>query len=191
MTQIATAHLVVLALFTLGTTMLMIVTASNALRLRKVEISWKSGKLFGYPLFSSLFLTFSLIITAWVYTQQLYQYTVPMMCYNWIGLTWFVSSYLTSMRFVTDHGIVKNINDPSQTVAWSRIMDYVERNAGKFQTYTFFYPDFHPGNQSRSIRLELNVPAEKQSSFRNILQNKLGRRFSLGELENAGIKQLK
>ncbi len=191
MIPIATIHLVILAFFTLGTTMLMMVTVSNALRLRNVEITWKSGKLFGYPLFSTLFLFFSLLLTGMVFSHPLYQNTVSVMCYNWIGVNWFVSSYLMSKRFVTDHGIVKNINDPSQTVAWSRIMDYLVRNSGKNQTYVFFYPDLLPGDRSRNIRLELEIPEEKQGRFADILQKKLGRRFSLGELESTGIGQLK
>lgn len=191
MIPIATTHLVILALFTIGTTMLMLVTASNAMRLRNVEMSWKAGKLFGYPLFATLFLTFSLILTGLVYIQQLHQYAIPMLCYNWIGLNWFIASFLMSKRFVTDHGIVKNVNDPSQTVAWSRILDYVERNTGKVQSYIFFYPDNLPGKKSRNIRLELDIPADKRATFGHILQNKLGRRFSFGEFETTGIEQLK
>ncbi len=191
MIQIATVHLAIVALVTLGTTMIMMVTASNALRLRNIEISWRSGKLFGYPLFSTLFLGVTITLSVLVYTQQLYHHTVTMVCYNWIGITWFITSYLMSKRFITDHGIVKNINDPSQTVAWNRIMDYVERNTGRELKYIFFYPEHMPGERSRSIRLELDVPGGKKLSFGNILQRKLGRRFSLGEREITGIEQLK
>ncbi len=191
MIQLATIHLVILALITLGTTMIMMVTASNALRLRNIEISWRAGKLFGFPLFSTIFLFVTITLTFLVYTQQLYHHTVTMVCYNWIGVNWFVTSYLMSKRFVTDHGIVKNINDPSQTVAWSRIMDYVERNSGKQMKYIFFYPEHVPGERSRSIRLELDVPVGKSLSFGSIIQCKLGRRFSLGEPEVTGIEQLK
>ncbi len=191
MIDMATVHLVILALVTMGTTMIMMVTASNALRLRNVEISWKSGKLLGFPLFSTIFMAMIITLSVIVYTQQLYHLTVAMVCYNWIGLTWFVTSYLMSKRYVTDHGIVKNINDPSQTVSWSRIMDYVERNEGQKLTYVFFYPEHVPGQRSRSIRLELDIPADKRSVFAHILQRKLGRRFSLGELESVGIEQLK
>ncbi|MEX0680598.1 MAG: hypothetical protein WD097_04380 [Balneolales bacterium] len=191
MIQIATIHLVILSLFTMATTMLMVVTVSNALRLRNVEITWKAGKLGGYPLFSTIFLGFSLFMTAFLYVQQLYQYTVPMFCYSWIGFNWFISSFLMSKRFITDHGIVKNINDPSQTIAWNRIMDYVVRNDGKHQTYIFFYPEYLPGESSRNIRLELEIPEGKQLPFGRILQKKLGRRFSQNELESTGIKQLK
>ncbi len=191
MTHIATVHLIILVFFTFGTTLIMIATVSNVVRLRNVEISWNSGKLYGFPLFATLFTGFTFFMTLWVYNQQLSHYTVPMLCYNWIGVNWFISSYLMSKRFVTDNGIVKNINDPSQTVAWSSIVDYVERNNGKDQTCIFFYTDFLPDEHSRNIRLELDVPLGKQSAFGQILQNKLGRRFSLGELENIGIEQFK
>ena len=191
MIQLATIHLAIVALVTLGTTMIMVVTASNALRLRNVELSWSAGKLFGYPLFATIFLLFSVSLTALVYVQQLHHHTVTLMCYNWIGITWFITSHLMSRRYVTDHGIVKNVNDPSQTVAWNRIMDYVERNEGKNQTYVFFYPDHLQTDRSRNIRLEIDIPIEKRLSFGHIIQRKLGRRFHLGELESTDIKQLK
>lgn len=191
MTQIATVHLVILALFSLGTTMLMMVTASNALRLRNVEISWKSGKLLGYPLFSTVFLMATIGLTCFIYVQQMSQLTVTIMCYNWIGATWFISSYLMSKRYVTDHGLVKNINDPSQTVAWNRIMDYVERNQGKEKKYVFFYPECRPDGKSQNIRLELDVPADKILPFGHLVQKKLGYRFSLGKPEFTGIEELK
>ncbi|MDG5767995.1 hypothetical protein QA596_11010 [Balneolales bacterium ANBcel1] len=191
MTHLATVHLIILAFFALGTTMLMMVTLSNALRLRNVEITWKSGKLYGYPVFSSVFLLFSLALTTLVISQQMNTYLVPVMCYNWIGFNWFITSYLMSKRFVTDHGIVKNVNDPSQTVAWSRIMDYVELNEGNKQVFAFFYPDALSGEKSRNIRLELEVPSDKRPIFSQILRKKLGRRFSLGEFETTWIGQLK
>ena len=191
MIQLATVHLVILALVTLGTTMIMMVTASNALRLRNIELSWRSGKLLGLPLFSTIFLCVTVALTVLMHTQQLYHHTVTMVCYNWIAVTWFVTSYLMSKRFITDHGIVKNINDPSQTVAWNRIMDYVERIDGSELKYIFFYPEHVPGERSRCIRLELDIPSVKRLSFGNVLQRKLGRRFSLGEPEITGIEQLK
>jgi hypothetical protein len=191
MIDIATVHLAILALVTLSTTMIMMVTASNALRLRNIEISWKSGKLLGYPLFSTVFLCMTISLSVLVYTQQLYHLIVAVVCYNWIGITWFVTSYLMSKRYVTDHGIVKNINDPSQTVAWNRIMDYVERNDGKALRYIFFYPEHVPGERSMNIRLELDIPVNKRHEFAHIMQKKLGRRFSLGEFESTGIEQLR
>ena len=191
MPHIYTIHLFILALFTLGTTVLMMVTLSNALRLRNVEISWKSGKLFGYPLFSTVFLVFSVGVTGLVVAGQHHAYLVPAVCYNWIGANWLITSFLMSKRFVTDHGIVKNVNDPSQTVAWSRILDYVEVNNGRSKSYAFFYPETAPDSQTRTIRLELEVPQDKRVSFSGILRKKLDRRFSLGEFEDVWIEQLK
>ncbi len=191
MIDIATVHLVILALVTLATTMIMMVTASNALRLRHVEISWRSGKILGFPLFSTIFLVVTITLSVLVYAQQLYHLTIPMFCYNWVGATWFVTSYLMSKRYVTDNGIVKNINDPSQTVAWNRILDYVERNDGKKLKYIFFYPEQVSGGRTQCIRLELDIPKDKRPAFTQIMRKKLGRRFSLSEFENKGIQELK
>jgi hypothetical protein len=58
-TDIYSVFVLLLALFTLGATMLAIYSIANAIRLRNVRLSWKCGKLWGYPLFSTLFLLFS------------------------------------------------------------------------------------------------------------------------------------
>src|SRR5690625_6984292 len=60
-----------LALFTLGAMMLATYTVANAVRLRNIRISWKSGKLGGYPLFSTLFLIFSAGMATLMYTHQI------------------------------------------------------------------------------------------------------------------------
>ncbi|MFW6348641.1 MAG: hypothetical protein ACOC2C_08555, partial [Cyclonatronaceae bacterium] len=71
--------------------------------------------------------------------------------YVFIALNWFVSSYFMSKRYITDHGIVKNINDPSQTVPWSCIQDFIEYetlDTGEEGAAAAAYP--HGGDSLRS-----------------------------------------
>ncbi len=175
-TDIYSLFVLLLALFTLGSTLLAAYTVANAFRLRNIRISWKSGKLGGYPLFSTLFLVFSAGVALLIFVNQIEQYYTIMGCYVWMGFSWFVSSYFTSKSYITDHGIVKNINDPSQTIAWHQINDYVEKPTSKGSDYVFIY---HEQTESlfdkRLIRLELFVPDKKAGKFDKIVALKIGK----------------
>ena len=60
--------------------------------------------------------------------------------YIWIGSMWFISSYLASKHYITDHGIVKNLNEPSQTIPWFQILDFVEKESLEGCEYVYL-PD--------------------------------------------------
>lgn len=165
-----------LALFTLGSMLLATYTVANALRLRNIRIGWKSGKMYGYPLFSTLFLVFSAGMAALMFSHQMKPFYPIMGCYVWLGFCWFISSYFTSKSYITDHGIVKNINDPSQTIAWHQINDYVEKPASKGSEFVFIYqPVQQKLKQKRLIRLELFVPDKKTDKFNKIIDLKIGK----------------
>lgn len=175
--DIHSLFVLVLAIFTLGATFLAVYTFANVIRLRNIRTSWKSGKLFGYPLFSTKFLIASAIIAGVVYYMQLDHYYTIMACYTWMGVSWFMSSYFTSKSYITDHGIVKNINDPSQTIAWHQITDYVEKPASKGADFVFIYKDLPTDDfdENRLIRLELFVPDRKVTKFNKIVELKIGK----------------
>lgn len=175
-TDIYSLFVLLLALFTLGATFLAVYTMANAFRLRNVRISWKSGKLNGYPLFSTLFLGFTAIVFFVVLTNQIEQFYTIIGCYGWMGICWFTSSYFTSKSYITDHGIVKNINDPSQTIAWHQINDYVEKPASKGSEFVFIYQEKAQNIiDKRLIRLELFVPDRKTDKFDKIVALKIGK----------------
>lgn len=189
--QIQLVFTVVLVLFTIGATILTFITMSNVLRLRNVILTWKAGRLIGYPLFASLFLAFSLTLFALSIYFHRFDHLGIFACYGWAGINWFISSYLMSKRYITDHGIVKNINDPSQTVAWHRVNDFVERENKDSVSYTFFYTlDDELTGQTKSIRLELIVPQGQRKLFTKILNYKLNRRFSPDHAPVSGYEQL-
>lgn len=176
-TDIYSLFVFLLAFFTLGATFLAIYSIANVIRLRNVRISWKSGNLGGYPLFSTLFLGSILLIAGTVYYFGVTEYYTILGCYSWMGVSWFSASYFSSKAFITDHGIVKNINDPSQTVAWHQIVDYVEKPAEKGSDYVFIYRDLSRENylKKKVIRLELFVPDRKVQKFDKIILLKIGK----------------
>ncbi|HMB97103.1 MAG TPA: hypothetical protein VKM36_01365 [Balneolaceae bacterium] len=175
-TDIHSIFVLVLALFTLASTFLAAYSIANTLRLRNIRMSWKRGKLAGYPVFSTSFLAVSLIMAGIVYMNGLNQYYIISACYIWISISWFTSSYLASLSFISDYGIVKNINDPSQTVAWHQITDLVEKQSKNGSTILFMYQKKINSEQRlpELVRLELFVPDEKEATFQKILHYKLG-----------------
>lgn len=190
--QLQTLQLILLAFFTVATTILAIATVMNTVRLRNVQQVWASGKLYGFPLFASIFLMFSIALTALVHMNGYSGQMAVMACYVWIGFSWFLASYAMMKRYITDYGIVKNINDPSQTVAWNDIVDYVEKNHEQGITYTFFYI-VHDSetDEKKSLKLDLPVPDAELRLFKKILDRKLSRRFSTGSLPVYGLEQIR
>lgn len=189
--------MLVLVFFTLAATVLAFITVLNVLRLRNVKLTWKAGKMSGYPLFSTLFLGFSMFLLGLAWYQNQTGAYVTLACYNWMGLNWFVASYLMSKRYITDHGIVKNINDPSQTISWANISDFVDRE-GQHRTtnYLFLYMvDQIPGCSEecakQCIRIDLTVPRKKHDAFKKILSRKLGRRINCDFANVSSIEQFK
>lgn len=175
-TDIHSVFVLLLAMFTLGSTFLAAYTTANAIRLRNIRQSWKSGKLKGYPLFSTLFLGFTLLVGTTVYYYEINQAYTVLGCYAWMGACWFLSSYFTNKSYITDHGIVKNINDPSQTIAWHQISDYVEKPSSKGSEYVFIYHESSEGRyRTKLIRLELFVPDRNIHKFNKIIDLKIGK----------------
>ncbi|WP_138432182.1 hypothetical protein [Fodinibius saliphilus] len=167
----------ILVPITFGSAVLATSALVNVLRLRNVRLSWKTGKMYGFPLFSTLFLISGLMVGS----IAAYRAELPEMIaagfYMWLGLCWFTTSYLVTKRFITDHGIVKNVNRPSQTVAWHQIRDFVEKEIEDKTRYIFIYGHQEKDDQYNLIRLELDVPHNKRESFQKLISHKLGRRI--------------
>jgi hypothetical protein len=193
--QFETLFMIMLAFFTLASSLLSLMTVLNALRLRNVRMTWRAGKLRGFPLFSTLFLGFIGLTVLGTWWTGNTSHHVALACYGWTGINWFVASYLMSKRYITDHGIVKNINDPSQTIAWHQINDFVEREDGDEEKhyYSFFYVLDEQSEDAgkQSVRLKLDVPSSKASEFQRMLSHKLGRRFNCYTTQMADMKQYK
>lgn len=157
---------ILLAVVTIAFTLLSAVTLSNAFRLRRILLKWHGGQEFaGFFLLS--------IIAIWL--VDLRDGLLPAATwavYGWVACTWMISSVLMSMRFVTDHGIVKNINDPDQTVPWFAIHDYMEQETPDGVRFVFLY------RSPEVQRLELVVPSARIDAFRKVLLRKFQRRFT-------------
>lgn len=177
-------------LFSLFSSILAVSTMSNVFRLRNVRMSWKAGKLMGYPLFSTLFLGSIMVLMA----VGLYHGATGELAlaglYLLMATGWFVTSYLASKRYITNNGIVKNVNDPSQTIAWHQIRDFVEQKTEEDHgQFIFFYSEDDKPRPEKMIRLELMVPSNQLPDFKKLISHKLGRRITCYETESIRVEQ--
>lgn len=151
-------------------------TAIQVFRLRNKRLSWRAGTLRGFPLFSTVFLGISVVLAAFMWTTGSFWGFVASGIYLFTSVSWFVTSYFSSKRYITDNGVVKNVNDPSQTIAWHQICDFFEQNETGDTLYTFIYNEQEHDYNLR--RLELKIPPKHYADFKKLISHKLGRRIS-------------
>lgn len=181
----------VLGTFTLGAAVLATIALTNVIRLRNVRLSWKAGKLRGYPLFSTLFMVIAVIGGSIAISRGSTTEIVASGLYVWLGFCWFTTSYFATKRFITDYGIVKNVNEPSQTVAWHQIRDFVEKEEENKTRYVFIYEAGGNKKADELIRLELDVPHKQKEFFQKLISHKLGQRIRCYIKEDIDIQQFK
>jgi hypothetical protein len=179
----------ILGTFTLGAAVLATAALTNVIRLRNVRLSWKAGKMKGYPLFSSLFMISAIIVGIVAFSRAAISEMVAAGLYLWLGFCWFTTSYFATKRFITDYGIVKNVNEPSQTVAWHQIRDFVEKEEQNHMHYIFIYSLDKNANSDELIRLELDVPEKQKESFQKLISHKLGRRIRCYMKDDIDVEQ--
>lgn len=180
----------ILGTFTLGAAVLATNTVANVIRLRNVRLSWKSGKMKGYPLFSTLFLITTAVVGGVSIYRGSLEEVIAAGLYAWLGCCWFTTSFFVTKRFITDHGIVKNVNEPSQTVAWHQIRDFVEKENGNKTRYIFIYSAKSKQTPDNLIRLELDVPNKREKSFKKLISHKLGNRIRCYINEDINVEEI-
>ena len=166
-----------IVLFTIASTLLAGYSLQNKFRLRNVRLNWRAGKMKGYPLFATLFLLLIGGLSGIVFLIEDTSNYMIFGAYFWIGGMWFISSYLASKHYITDHGIVKNLNEPSQTIPWFQIMDFVEREHAQGSEFTFTYSEMDKSLTKGYKQLRLFVPLSRRKAFKKVLSLKLKSQF--------------
>ncbi|WP_421773634.1 hypothetical protein [Gracilimonas sp.] len=180
----------VIVMFTIASTLLAGYSFQNKLRLRKVRLSWRAGKLQGYPLFATVFLGIVMGLSAIVvFTGDIARFPI-FFAYVWIGTMWFISSYLASKYYITDYGIVKNINEPSQTIPWFQILDYVERPEKNGVEYLFNYSEMDKSLIEGYKQLKLFVPRNRYKAVKKIVSLKLENKIEGQAIPDIDLKRI-
>ncbi|MBD3617838.1 MAG: hypothetical protein HUJ22_14870 [Gracilimonas sp.] len=180
----------VIVMFTIASTLLAGYSLQNKLRLRKIRLSWRAGKLRGYPLFSTVFIGLIFTLSAIVFfVEDVGRYPV-FLAYIWIGSMWFISSYLASKYYITDYGIVKNINEPSQTIPWFQILDYVEHPQKDGVEYLFNYSEMDKSLTEGYKQLKLFVPERRYNAVKKIVSLKLENKVAGQSIPDIDLKRI-
>lgn len=180
----------VIVLFTIASTLLAVYSYQNKLRLRQVRLSWRAGKLMGYPLFATVFLGLILTLASIVFfIEDMPRYEI-FAAYVWIGSMWFIASYLASKYYITDYGIVKNINEPSQTIPWFQILDYVEQTNKDGTEYLFTYSEVDKSLTQGYKQLKIFVPENKYKAVKKIVSLKLENKFEGQSIPDIDLKRI-
>ena len=177
-------------LFTVASTILAGYSLQNKFRLRNVRLNWRAGKMKGYPLFATVFLGLIGVLGSIVYLIGDSTNYLIFTAYFWIGGMWFISSYLASKHYITDHGIVKNLNEPSQTIPWFQVMDFVEREGLYGSEFTFTYSEMDKSLTQGYKQLRLFVPVSKRKAFKKVVSLKLKSRFEEESLPEIDLRRI-
>ena len=180
------AHLVLLLGLIGAASLLLLVTVTNRLRLRRVLLSWRTGRLFGFPLWPSLFLAGMAGLTGYALGSGQLLDASLLAGYLAGGVCWFVAAWLTSSIVVTEYGFLRNVNCADQSVAWGQVVDYFEFATERRRGFVFFYMNGH----GERCRLELPVPAGHYDAFREAVSRKLDARFEFAAQQAYGKKAL-
>lgn len=180
----------VIVMFTIASTLLAGYSFQNKLRLRTVRMSWRAGKLRGYPLFATVFIGLILGFSAIVFLLGDVSMYPIFVAYIWIGSMWFVSSYLASKYYITDYGIVKNINEPSQTIPWFQILDYVEYPKKGGVEYLFNYSEMDKSLMEGYRQLKLFIPQSRYNAVKKIVSLKLENKFEGQSIPDIDLKRI-
>lgn len=181
---------IILLIIALIASWLAVNTCIKVFRLRNKRLSWRAGTLAGYPLFATIFLIVSMILMGVVCAYYNSSWKIAYAAiYMVISGTWFVTSYYSSKHYITDYGIVKNINEPSQTIAWHQISDFFEQSSGHQRSFIFLYHVEDENFYIQIVRLRLQIPEKKLDTFKKLVSHKLGHRINCFNNETIDINE--
>lgn len=173
-------HLVLLSAFVGIASLSMLLTLISYVRVRRMLLSWRRGRLGGVPLGPTCFLLIALGGLIYALAQGHAIRPSVLIGYPAGGAFWFVAAYLARSVIVTDYGIIHDINCISRAVAWRQIVDYFTVDTKRGKRYVFLYAE---DDERPQYRLEVMVPAVHVDAFQRLVEVKLKARFALSREE--------
>ncbi len=172
--------------FVAVTALLLGLTVSQRLRIRRVRMTWRSNTAKNVPVWPVLFI--GVVAIFLVYAQNTFpSVEIPIYAgYLLGGVIWFVSVLLSTSSLVTDYGIIPELGKSGDAIAWGQIVDYFEVQDAKQIHFVFIYQDF----LGERRRLETTVPTAEVDRFRSFLRANLDLRMKISEKHTIGHKAL-
>jgi len=183
---LGTLHTILVIAFVGVTALLLSLTVMQRIRIRRVRMTWRSGRVTRLPIWPIIFI--GAVAVFLVYAQN----TFPVVRisifagYLFGGMLWFIAVMLSSTSVITDYGIVPEIGRSGKAIAWGQVSDYFEVPEGRRTYFVFIYEDLLGARR----RLELAVPAIEVDRFRSIVRSKLDVRIEYPSEQLEGSKAL-
>lgn len=139
-------------------------------RLRNVRLYWYARPLGIVPLFASFFLV--LIFTLKLFSQE----KLPLLTatdlniYLLMGVCLFVLTRELSLVYVTNNGIVKNVINPNQSIAWFHVVDFAAKLTPQGWNYVFLYKK---DGTKEPARVDILIPERKKDAFDKLVHQHL------------------
>ncbi len=171
--MLAALHTILVLAFVGVTALLLCLTVMQRIRIRRVRMTWRTGRVKRLPIWPILFI--GVVAVFLVYAQNMFPVVRISVFVGYLfgGILWFVAVLLSSTSVITDYGIVPEIGRAGEAIAWGQISDYFEVPDGRRTFFVFIYEDLLGVRR----RLELAVPAIEVDRFRSIVRPKLEARI--------------
>ena len=184
--MLGTIHLILVSAFVAVTSLLLILTVTQRVRIRRVRMSWRSSRAKHIPVWPIVFI--GVVAIFLVYAQNTFpDVQIPIYAgYLLGGVIWFVAALLASSSLITDYGIIPEIGRSGDAIAWGQIVDYFEVEEGKQIHFAFIYQDF----LGERKRLVISVPLVVVDRFQEILRSHLDSRMDVSEKHVMGHRAL-
>jgi|AntAceMinimDraft_12_1070368.scaffolds.fasta_scaffold12583_2 hypothetical protein len=139
-------------------------------RLRKVRLYWYARPLGIVPLFASFFLGLIIILKLLPVEKLPLLTPVDLNIYMLMGICLFVLTRELSLVYVTNNGIVKNVINPKQTIAWFHVVDFAAKETQNGWNYVFIYKQ---DGTKEPARMDILIPERKKDAFDKLVHQHL------------------
>ena len=184
--MLGTFHIVLVTAFVGVTALLLALIIHQRFRIRRVRMTWRSGRVGRIPIWPVLFV--GVVSVFLVYAQNIFPSVHISIYAGYLlgGVFWFVALMISSCSIVTDYGIIPEIGRSGDAIAWGQISDYFVVEDARRTVFVFIYQDFVGVRR----RLELTVPAIEIERFVSLVRSKLDVRIEDPVRQVAGSKAL-
>lgn len=139
-------------------------------RLRNVRLYWYARPLGIVPLFASFFLALILLLKLLPAEKLPLLTALDLNIYMGMGICLFVLTRELSLVYVTNNGIVKNVINPKQTIAWFHVVDYAAKENENGWNYVFIY---RQDGTKEPVRVDISIPNRKKEAFDKLVHQHL------------------
>jgi len=161
-----------------------LISITNRLRIKSVQLSLRHGLLWGYPLLPTIYGLVQLCCIGIALMIGDEGPVTKFSVYFLASMFWFVGSVASEQKLIVEDGILLSVNQSSKKslLHWSRINDYFVKTKKYYTEYHFFYDS---GTQLNNLKcpgkckVVLRVQDHQKEKFAQIIKTKLDPKFEI------------